>query len=854
MFRNFLLALALLASAITIGCAGGTGVANNSSGSPDNQSGTGGTLTANPTAVDFASVSVGATQTSSVTLSNPSTQDVHISQMSVVGKDFSLTSQPILPLTVAAGQNAIISLQYQPSVSGPETASLNIVSDASLPNLSVPLSGNGVAPGQIVAVPSPLAFGNVSTGTASTLSLVINNPVGAQSVTISDVAISGDAFSLASPPVLPATLTAGQNLTLSVTFTPSANGNFSGNIAVTSTATNSNLAIPLAGAGVAPGLLSSTPTSVDFGPVGIGSVGTASLQLNNIGGQNVNVSQLNISGSGFAVATAPALPFVITPGQSATIGLTFTPQAAGAASGSLSVVSDASNSPFPIALTGVGLPPGQVSSLPAALNFGSVSDGSLVTQTVTLDNSAGGESVVVTQLNITGSGFSLTSPPPLPLTIPAGQGANVQVSFDPTASGQATGNLAVISNAIDPNLSIGLSGTGLAPGQLGASPTSLNLGSVDVGSSANGTVQITNAAGGQNVIVSALSVTGAEFSLGTAPALPFTLTPGQSVNIGASFNPTSGGPASGSLIVTSNASDPILTVGLSGVGLAPGQLGANPASLNFGNVDLGTNSNSSVQITNGDGGQSVIVSAVNVTGTGFSLTSTIGVPFTLTPGQSKSIGVTFAPTSSGQASGNLVVTSNATDPNLDVPLSGVGVAGQLSVSPTTLAFGTQYIGSQTTKTGTLTASNSNVTVTSANVSGSGYSVSGISFPLTIPAGDNANFQVTFDPTASGSAPGQISFVSNATNSPTVQIWTGAGQQATVLLSWNASSTQGALYNVYRGTQSGVYPDKLTPTPQAPLTFTDTTVQVGVTYYYVTTAVAGGQESAYSNQATSGQIP
>lgn len=854
MFRNLLLALALLASAITIGCAGGTGVANNSSGSPDNQSGTGGTLTANPTAVDFASVSVGATQTGSVTLSNASSQDVHISQMSVVGKDFSLTSQPILPLTVAAGQNAIIGLQYQPSVSGPDTASLNIVSDASLPNLSVPLSGNGVAPGQIVATPSPLAFGNVSTGSASTLSVVINNPVGAQSVTISDVAISGDAFSLASPPVLPATLTAGQNLTLSVTFTPSANGNFSGNIAVTSTATNSNLAIPLAGTGVAPGLLSSTPTSVDFGTVGIGSLGTASLQLNNIGGQNVNVSQLNVSGSGFAVASAPALPFVITPGQSATIGLTFTPQAAGAASGSLSVVSDASNSPFPIALTGVGLPPGQVSSLPAALNFGSVSDGSLVTQTVTLDNSAGGQSVVVTQLNITGSGFSLTSPPPLPLTIPAGQGTNVQVSFDPSTSGQATGNLAVISNASDPNLSIGLSGMGLAPGQLGASPTSLNLGSVDVGSSANGTVQITNATGGQNVIVSALTVTGAEFSLGTAPALPFTLTPGQSVNIGASFNPTTGGPALGSLIITSNASDPTLTVGLSGVGLAPGQLGANPTSLNFGNVDLGTNSNSSVQITNGDGGQSVIVSAVNVTGTGFSLTSTIGVPFTLTPGQSKSIGVTFAPTSAGQASGNLVVTSNATDPNLDVPLSGDGVAGQLSVSPATLAFGTQYIGSQTTKTGTLTASNSNVTVTSANVSGSGYSVSGISFPLTIPAGNNAEFQVTFDPTASGSAPGQISFVSNATNSPTVQIWTGAGQQATVLLSWNASQTQGALYNVYRGTQSGVYPDKLTPSPQAPLTFTDTTVQVGVTYYYVTTAVAGGQESAYSNQASAGPIP
>ncbi len=853
MLRNLSLALVLLASAITIGCAGGTGVANNSAPA-NNQGGTGGTLTAAPASVDFGSVSVGTAQTAAVTLSNTSTQDVHISQLTVAGKDFTLTSQLILPFTVAAGQNAMIGLQYQPSVSGPQTASLNIVSDASLPTLSVPLSGNGVALGQIVAVPSPLAFGNVATGSVATLSVAIENPAGAQSVTISEVAISGDGFALASPPSLPTTLAGGQNLTLSATFTPSATGNSTGTIAVTSTAINSNLAIPLTGAGVAPGQLSATPTAVDFGSVGIGSIGTASLQLNNIGGQDVNVSQLNLTGSGFAIASAPTLPFVVAAGQSAIIGVSFTPQAAGAASGSLSVVSDASNSPLALPLTGVGLPPGQISSMPAALNFGSVSDGSISTLTVALDNSTGGQSVIVTQLNITGSGFSLSSPPSLPLTIPAGQAANVQVSFDPATGGQASGNLAVISNAIDPNLSIGLSGMGLAPGQLGASPTSLNLGSVDVGSSANGTVQITNAAGGQSVIVSSLNVTGAEFSLGTAPAVPFTLTPGQSVNIGVSFNPTTGGSALGSLVVDSNASNPVLTVGLSGVGLAPGQLGANPTSLNFGNVDLGTNSNSSVQITNGSGGQSVIVSAVNVTGSGFSLTSSVGVPFTLAPGQSKMIGVTFAPTSGGQASGSLGITSNATDPNLEVPLSGDGIDGQLSVSPTTLAFGTQYIGSQTTKTGTLTASNASVTVTSANWNGTGYSVSGISFPVTIPAGNNATFQVTFAPTTSGASNGGISFVSNASNSPTAQVWTGTGKQAQVLLSWNASLTQGALYNVYRGTQPGQYPTKLTSSPQSQLTFVDTNVQTGATYYYVTTAVAGGQESSYSNQASAGPIP
>lgn len=114
--------------------------------------------------------------------------------------------------------------------------------------------------------------------------------------------------------------------------------------------------------------------------------------------------------------------------------------------------------------------------------------------------------------------------------------------------------------------------------------------------------------------------------------------------------------------------------------------------------------------------------------------------------------------------------------------------------------------------------------------------------------------MTFAPLAAGSSPGSISFVSNASNSPTNQSFTGSGTQAaaqhSVTLTWTASTSQVAGYNIYRGTQSGGPYSRLNPTAQADANYTDSTVLAGSTYFYVTTSVdANGAESANSNEAT-----
>jgi fibronectin type 3 domain-containing protein len=58
------------------------------------------------------------------------------------------------------------------------------------------------------------------------------------------------------------------------------------------------------------------------------------------------------------------------------------------------------------------------------------------------------------------------------------------------------------------------------------------------------------------------------------------------------------------------------------------------------------------------------------------------------------------------------------------------------------------------------------------------------------------------------------------------------------------------YNVYRSTVSGNSYTKINSSLVTGLTFTDSTVQNGTTYYYVTTAVdSSGNESVYSNVAS-----
>jgi len=78
----------------------------------------------------------------------------------------------------------------------------------------------------------------------------------------------------------------------------------------------------------------------------------------------------------------------------------------------------------------------------------------------------------------------------------------------------------------------------------------------------------------------------------------------------------------------------------------------------------------------------------------------------------------------------------------------------------------------------------------------------------------------------------------------------AGQTHTVGLAWVGSTSPVVGYNVYRSTVNGSSYVMINSGLVTTVSYTDSAVQSGTTYYYVTTAVdSNGLESAFSNQAS-----
>jgi hypothetical protein len=250
------------------------------------------------------------------------------------------------------------------------------------------------------------------------------------------------------------------------------------------------------------------------------------------------------------------------------------------------------------------------------------------------------------------------------------------------------------------------------------------------------------------------------------------------------------------------------------------------------------------------------ITQVTEAGSAFFTVGGYSLPLNVNAGQQTTITVAFLPTSTGPASGNVSIVSNAPTSPTSVALSGTGIAAilTLGINPTTgLSFGNVTTGtSSPTQNVTITnTGNSNVAISQINLAGAGYSMTGGSAPVTLSPSQNITLVVQFSPTAAGSIPGSITVVSNATGSPATISLSGTGVapvQHSVALSWNASASTVSGYNVYRSTASGSGYTKINSSLVTTLTYTDSTVQSGTTYFYVTTAVdSSGSESAFSNE-------
>ena len=828
---------AILACCLVVAASGCGYVVNGSAAGPFHVS---------PDTITFGGVPVGQTATSNVALVNESSAPIVISQLNVAGQSFFAIGQGSLPATVKAGSTYNFVVGFKPGSESSYSGQFTVMSAAGSSVAQGSISGSGIAssgssptPGLTVSSAS-LTFGDVTVNTASTQPVTLTS-TGTAPVTINSATLSGSGYTM-SGAKFPMILNPTQAVTLHVQFDPTTAGAATGQLTIQSnSSTDSTAVVNLSGTGTtvsspqpsSPQLTIST-ASLTFGDVTVNTASTQPVTLTSTGTAPVTINSATLSGAGFAVSGA-TLPATLNPNQAMTLNVQFDPTAAGAATGQLTIQSNSStNSTAVVNLSGTGttvsspqLSSPQLTISAASLTFGDVTVNTASTQPVTL-TSTGTAPVTINSATLSGAGFAVSGAT-LPATLNPNQAMTLNVQFDPTAAGAATGQLTIQSNSsTNTTAVVNLSGTGtaaLSP-QLTISAASLTFGDVTVNTASTQPVTLTST-GTSPVTIDSATLSGTGFTLSGA-TFPVTLNPTQSVTLNVQFDPTAAGAATGQLTIQSNSStNSTAVVNLSGTGTAElsSQLTISAASLTFGDVTVNTPSTQPVTLTS-TGTAPVTISSATLSGAGYTV-SGVTFPVTLNPNQSMTLNVQFDPTAAGAATGQLTIQSNSsTNSTAVVNLSGTGTAElspQLTISAASLTFGDVTVNTASTQPVTLTSTGTApVTINSATLNGVGFTVSGATFPVTLNPTQSVTLNVQLDPATAGAATGQLTIQSNSsTNSTAVVNLSGTG---TAALSPQLTISAASLtFGDVTVNTASTLPVTLTSTGTAPVTINSATL-------------------------------
>ncbi|HZU22091.1 MAG TPA: choice-of-anchor D domain-containing protein [Terriglobales bacterium] len=201
--------------------------------------------------------------------------------------------------------------------------------------------------------PGSLSFGSVNTGTSSVKSVTISN-TGTGTLTVNSASVTGTGFT-AGGATFPLNLTSGQSANVAITFAPSTAGSYSGSVSFPSNAATQAPAVTLSGTAttIQTIVLNPSVSNMVFGSVNVGSSSSQTVKLTNAGNAAATISSINISGAGFSV-TGVTAPATVAAGGNVVATVVFAPQTPGAVSGSVSFVSNASNSPASVTVSGTG--------------------------------------------------------------------------------------------------------------------------------------------------------------------------------------------------------------------------------------------------------------------------------------------------------------------------------------------------------------------------------------------------------------------------------------------------------------------------------------------------------------------
>jgi hypothetical protein len=236
---------------------------------------------------------------------------------------------------------------------------------------------------------------------------------------------------------------------------------------------------------------------------------------------------------------------------------------------------------------------------------------------------------------------------------------------------------------------------------------------------------------------------------------------GGNCEISVTFDPTTVGPLTGTLTVSTNAVGPPYIVKLSGTGTTSPPT-VSPVSLSYGDQSVGgTSAPQEVTLTN-NAALSLTVTRVSASS---GWTQTNNCQPSVAPKANCIIKVSFQPASGGQLNGTLTINDYANDSPQTVALDGIGAAPSVRLSETILTFGGQSVSTTSSSQSVTLTNTGNSTLANLTITASGDFAQTNNCGASVGASGSCKIDVTFTPTANGNRTGAVTFADNASGSP-----------------------------------------------------------------------------------------
>jgi hypothetical protein len=471
------------------------------------------TDTLSATSLSFPNTNVGQispiSQNDSVTLTNSGGVALTSIAVSVAGAgaaEFEVTDP--CTATLPANSSCTISVQFDPTAAGTETAALTIQDE--LQTQTVALTGTGIAPPELAVSPSSLSFVATVIQSTSTLPLTVTNGGGAPLAGVSFEISSQSppaSFSIGST-TCGATLSnvSGQNnCTVQVLFNPQAAGGATASLAVSDSSGVSAVTVPLTGTGLSTAGLNVSPSQLAFPVVAPGqSSASQTVTITNNSAVAANGLTLTATPLFSLVQTSTPCGTSLAAGAVCSTGVVFSPSLNGLYAGTLTVASTSLASLAGVSLSGAGGVPGAVQFEPNLLVFQQTGVGltsSAISETITNPDSvntlSGLTFAISTGFRLVSNGCSSTLAPLASCT--------ASVEFAPSSAGVQSGSLTVSSSALPGGAFLALSGMGF---NFSMAPSGSPNQSIANGQTADYALTITPLNGSQGVFT---------FQCGTLP-------------------------------------------------------------------------------------------------------------------------------------------------------------------------------------------------------------------------------------------------------------------------------------------------------------------------------------------------